>query len=69
MKRKFSFKNLILWIVFYFNLSVFLLSICCLDSEKYWIYGIISVISLAYMVLFGIANYDRFERWAYGKRR
>lgn len=63
MKRKFSFKNLILWTIFYFNLAVFLLSICCLDSEQFWIYGITTLVSLGYMVLFAIANYDRFEKW------
>lgn len=61
MKRK--IKNIVLWIAFYFNLSVFLLSICCLDSDIYWLFIITTFCSLIYLVLFYIANYNRLEKW------
>lgn len=62
-KHKFSFKNFILWTVFYFNFLVFLLSICCLDSDIYWLFCLTTLASLGYMVLFGLANFDKFEKW------
>ena len=67
-RKKISFKNLVLWTVFYFNLAVCLLSICCLDSDCYLFFGFTTLFSLGYMVLFLIANYDRFDDWVNGKK-
>lgn len=61
--KHFSIKNFILWVVFYSNLISFFISICCLDSDLYGLFGTVAMVNLLYMVLFYIANYDRFCKW------
>ena len=61
--KHFSIKNFILWTVFYINFFSFLISICCLDSDFYGLFGTIALTNLLYMVLFYIVNYDRFCKW------
>lgn len=56
-------KNIVLWVLFYFNLVSLILSVSCMDSDYYIIFGIVAVLNMAYMALFYVANYNRFERW------
>lgn len=67
--KHFSIKNLILWVVFYTNLCSFVLSVCCLDSDYYMFFGTVALVNLCYMVLFYIANYERFDKWIKGVKK
>jgi hypothetical protein len=64
MKRTLKkIKNFILWTVFYINFISFILAVCCMDSDYYILFGFIMLLNMAYMSLFGIVNYDRFNKW------
>ena len=64
MKRMFKkVKNFILWALFYFNIVSLILSVSCMDSDYYIIFGIVAVLNMAYMALFYVANYNRFIKW------
>lgn len=64
MKRTLKkIKNFILWTVFYINFISFILTVCCMDSDYYILFGFIMLLNMAYMALFGIVNYDRFSKW------
>ena len=64
MKRMFKkVKNFILWALFYFNIVSLILSVSCMDSDYYILFSIIAVLNMAYMVLFYVANYNRFIKW------
>ena len=61
-RKKFSFKNFILWTLFYFNLFSFLLGACCMDSDYYIAIGSIMLLNMAYMALFYIVNYEHINK-------
>ena len=55
-------RNIIRWTLFYLNLTVFILSICCLDSKQYLLFGAIALFSFAYLIGFYYVNYEEINK-------
>ena len=60
-KRKIRAKlhNAILWIITYSAFMVFLLSLASMDSDS-WLPPVALIVSLAWLLLFALANQDRW---------
>ena len=60
-KRKLRAKvhNAVLWVATYSAFILFLLSLASMDSDS-WIPGVVMIMSLVWLVLVALANYDRW---------
>ncbi len=59
-------KNKILWLITNLNVLSLWISIITLDSDS-WIPFITMCVSMAWLVLFGVVNFDYFERKYHGE--